>query len=536
MTRLAVVAAVAVTTLNAAGPDQRLAIPAALDDGTILHVLNRTGFGARPGDVERVRQQGLAAYIERQLRPESIDDQAVQSRLASLPTLRLSSRELAEEYFAPAIAARQKASQRSAADSMPPDANPERTPEQMAAARKSRQVLVELSEQKILRAAFSERQLEEVMVDFWFNHFNVFAGKGATMNHVTAYERDAIRPHVFGKFRDLLGATAKSPAMLFYLDNWQSAAPARLDPRAPSRRGAQREGGRELMMEAQRRRRGLNENYGRELMELHTLGVDGGYTQQDVVDVARAFTGWTIDQPRLGGGFRYEDRMHDAGEKVVLGQKIKAGGGRSDGERVLDILASHPSTATFIATKLSRRFVSDTPPPALVARAATRFRETGGDIREVVRTILSSPEFFARDAYRAKVKTPFEFVVSALRTTGAGVIEAAPLVQAVRQLGMPLYMCQPPTGYADKADAWVNTGALLNRMNFALQLVSGRMRGVQPGSAVTLSALAGDVSDPTAATVTNGLVRALGCAAPPCEITITARSGRLTATTLIVVE
>ena len=225
ITRLAVAAAVAVASLNAAGSDQRPAVPAQPDDRTILHVLNRTGFGARPGDVERVRQQGLAAYIERQLRPESIEDHGLQSRLASLPTLRLTSRELAEEYFAPALAARRNANQRSAPDSKTPEAAPERTPEQMAAARKSRQPLVELSEQKILRAAFSERQLEEVMVDFWFNHFNVFAGKGATMNHVTVYERDAIRPHVFGKFRDLLEATAKSPAMLFYLDNWQSAGP-----------------------------------------------------------------------------------------------------------------------------------------------------------------------------------------------------------------------------------------------------------------------------------------------------------------------
>jgi uncharacterized protein (DUF1800 family) len=344
------------------------------------------------------------------------------------------------------------------------------------------------------------------MVDFWFNHFNVFAGKGATMNHVTAYERDTIRPHVFGKFRDLLGATAKSPAMLFYLDNWQSAGPAKVNAR-PFQRFDPRRGGfgqpRETMMDAQpqRQRRGLNENYGRELMELHTLGVDGGYTQQDVVNVARAFTGWTIEQPRLGGGFRYEDRMHDDGEKIVLGQRIKAGGGRSDGERVLDILASHPSTATFIATKLARRFVSDTPPPDLVARAAARFRETDGDIREVVRTILTSPEFFAPAAYRAKVKTPFEFVVTAVRTTDTSIVRAAPLVQAVRQLGMPLYMCQPPTGYADRADAWVNTGALLNRMNFALQLVGGRMPGVRTGSAVTAAALGGDLSEATTATI-----------------------------------
>jgi uncharacterized protein (DUF1800 family) len=236
-------------------------------------------------------------------------------------------------------------------------------------------------------------------------------------------------------------------------------------------------------------------------MELHTLGVDGGYTQQDVVNVARALTGWTIDQPRQGGGFRFEPRFHDDREKIVLGHKLKAGGGQSDGEQVLDILAKHPATARFIATKLARRFVSDTPPPALVDRVAKTFRDTDGDIREVVRTIVTSPEFFAAEAYRAKVKTPFEFVVSAVRATGTDVLEATPLVQAVRQLGMPLYMCQPPTGYADRADAWVNTGALLNRMNFALQLVSGRMRVVQPGGASVSAALAGDLSESTAATI-----------------------------------
>jgi uncharacterized protein (DUF1800 family) len=306
---------------------------------------------------------------------------------------------------------------------------------------------------------------------FWFNHFNVFQAKKQVLFLLPDYEEHAIRPHVLGKFRDLLRAVLMHPAMLVYLDNAENAKDA------------------------------INENYARELMELHTLGVDGGYTQQDVVNVARAFTGWTIDQPRQGGGFRFEPRFHDDREKIVLGHKIKAGGGQSDGEQVLDILAKHPATARFIATKLARRFVSDTPPPALVDRVAKTFRDTDGDIREVVRTIVTSPEFFAAEAYRAKVKTPFEFVVSAVRATGTDVLEATPLVQAVRQLGMPLYMCQPPTGYADRADAWVNTGALLNRMNFALQLVSGRMRVVEPGGGSVSAALAGDLSESTAATI-----------------------------------
>ena len=233
----------------------------------------------------------------------------------------------------------------------------------------------------------------------------------------------------------------------------------------------------------QNRRAGLNENYARELMELHTLGVEGGYTQKDVQEVARAFTGWTIANPRQGGGFRFEPRMHDDGEKVVLGHKIKSGGGKKDGDHVLDLLATHPSTAQFIATKLARRFVADDPPKALVDRAARRFRETGGNIRDVVRTILTSPEFFAPEAYRAKVKTPFEFVVSAVRGTGTDMSNALPLVMAVRNLGMPLYGCQPPTGYSDKAEAWVNSGALLNRMNFAVSLTASRQQrgaGVRP--------------------------------------------------------
>ena len=508
----ALVTVLAAATVAAGGPSS--AVPRNPDDRTIAHVLNRAGFGARPGDIERVRGIGLQAYIDQQLYPERIPDSALAARLAALDTLNKSSRELADEYFEPAQRARQQAKLQADKDpSMNPstdDAAKTRTPEVMAAQRKARQVIENLSDQKILRASFSDRQLEEVMVDFWFNHFNVFAGKGMTQVYLTEYERDTIRPRVFGKFRDLLGATAKSPAMLFYLDNWQSADPAAQDrmmdvgrrrrarfgfmapPQNPQRPAGAAQG---------RPKRGLNENYGRELMELHTLGDDGGYTQDDVINVARAFTGWTIDVPRQGGGFRFEPRLHDPNEKVVLGHRIKAGGGQSDGEKVLDILAASPATARFIATKLARRFVSDTPPPALVDRAAKRFHDTDGDIREVVRTILTSPEFFAADAYRAKVKTPFEFVVSAVRASGAEVDEATPLAQAVRQLGMPLYMCQPPTGYADRADAWVNTGALLNRMNFALQLVSNRMRGVRAGTSLAGVALAGDVSSTTAATI-----------------------------------
>jgi uncharacterized protein (DUF1800 family) len=505
-------------------------IPGHPDDKAIVHVLNRLGFGPAPGDVDRIRRVGLEKYIEQQLRPEQIPDTAITARLAPLETLTKSSRELADEYFMPAQMERRRVQQQqqqtpAPPGDTPPDRREMRTPEQMQLMQAERGVFTDLAQQKILRAAYSERQLNEVMVDFWFNHFNVFAGKGQVRAYLTEYERDVIRPNVFAHFRDLLGATAHSPAMLFYLDNWQSAAPEGAATSAPMNRprftpGAVR--GRKGMPRTiadvppgaqQRRPRGLNENYARELMELHTLGVDGGYTQKDVQEVARAFTGWTIANPRQGGGFRFEPRMHDDGEKIVLGHRIKAGGGERDAEDVLDILASHPSTARFIATKLVRRFVADAPPAPLVDRAAARFSDSHGDIREVVRTIVTSPEFFAPAAYRAKVRTPFEFVAASVRAAGIDVVNAMPLVQTLRELGMPPYQCQPPTGYADRADAWVNTGGLLNRMNFAVALTGGRMRAVRTTAATPLASaeaarttlidevLAGDVSGPTRSTV-----------------------------------
>jgi uncharacterized protein (DUF1800 family) len=454
------------------------AVPA--DDHTTTHILERTSFGARPGDLARIRAVGVDRYLDEQLHPERLSDAGLEARLSDLHTLRMSSKQIAEAFELPALEAR-RAATAAGGDGQP---NPE---QQLRAAT----VVLELQQQKILRAIYSNRQLQEVLVDFWFNHFNVDARKGADRFLLTEYERDVIRPHVFGKFRDLLEATAKSPAMLFYLDNWMSADPnGAHDDDMPRARVVRGRSGRATLVQpslaavaaAGRQNanapKGLNENYGRELMELHTLGVDGGYTQQDVTEVARAFTGWTIDRPRLGGGFTFNKRLHDDGQKIVLGHIISRGGGERDGEEVLDLLAKHPSTARFIATKLARRFVSDTPPPALVDRVAARFRETDGDIREVVRTILTSPEFLSADAYRAKVKTPFEFVVSAARATEADVRDARPLVRQVEELGMPLYKCQPPTGYKDTADAWVNTGALVGRMNFGLALASNKIRGV----------------------------------------------------------
>ena len=370
--------------------------------------------------------------------------------------------------------------------------------EQLQAMVNPQQVVVsELMQGKLLRASYSDRQLQEVMTDFWFNHFNVFVGKGADRYLITEYENKVIRPHALGKFKDLLLATSQSPAMLFYLDNWQSVGPhsmvatgQRPMDRRPVRPFGQGRFGRMQRMpgtddqmqrvpaNAKKQREGLNENYAREIMELHTLGVDGGYTQKDVTELARVLTGWTIREPRRGGEFFFNERMHDPGTKTVLGHQIRDNG-MDEGLEMIDILAHHPSTAHFISKKLAMRFVSDDPPETLVSRMAETFLKTDGDIRQVLRTMYDSPEFWAPNMIRAKVKTPLEFVASAIRATGADVNNAQPLVQTLNQMGMPLYGAQPPTGYSMKAETWVNSAALLNRMNFALRLASGKMPGVQ---------------------------------------------------------
>jgi len=421
-------------------------------DRQILHALNRLTYGARPGDFERVRAIGLSTWIDRQLRPRTIDDSATERALAELTTLRMPIAELLREFPRPDPKMREKI----ARGEMTRQEMQERYPMEKRPFR----IAAELQAAKVIRAVTSERQLEEVMVDFWFNHFNVFAGKGDVRWYVSAYEREAIRPHALGTFPDLVRATARHPAMLFYLDNWLSARPDFIVPAGPNRG----------------RKAGLNENYARELMELHTLGVDGGYTQRDVTEVARAFTGWTIDRPQINGRFVFRPLMHDGGEKVVVGHRIPAGDGPGDGERVIEILTRHPSTARFVATKLVRRFVSDTPPPALIARVAATYTGTGGDIPAMLRVIFESREFSGEDAYRAKIKKPFEFVASAVRALGgsADAEGGSALARASAEIGEPLYLAQPPTGYADRADVWVNAGALLARMNFALALASGR--------------------------------------------------------------
>jgi uncharacterized protein (DUF1800 family) len=566
------------------------------EEQRILHVLNRLGFGARPGDVERVRAMGLARYIEQQLQPEKIADPVADAKVQTLGSLRLSTAEIYAKYPQPnqllrqlerrgelppelaaasenrkkadapvsgAVAAAASQQNESAAMAGLPagvtegaaaasaakeeDGAKGRDPAYRRAIRdyyiahdlrQPQQLVQELQASRVLRAVYSERQLQEVMVDFWTNHFNIFANKGADKWLLTSYDRDTIRPHTLGKFYDLLVATAESPAMLFYLDNFQSVSPKAAGG-GNNRRGARpaRERGRLLDMlmggramrsgegaprnrrrqqqpdsaganmpaepqpaAQQRPKRGINENYARELMELHTLGVEGGYTQKDVQEVARCFTGWTILNPRGGatalngasekiGTFYFNPRLHDDGEKLVLGHKIAAGGGIEDGLKVLDILAHHPSTAKFIATKLSRRFVTDNPSPALVERVAAAYTRSDGDIRETLRAVFASPEFNSPASYRAKIKTPFELAVSAIRTLG-GETNGTQLHQWIARMGEPLYAYQAPTGYPDVAENWVNTGALLQRLNFGLALASNRI----PGTRVNLARFDADTA------------------------------------------
>jgi uncharacterized protein (DUF1800 family) len=481
----------------------------------ILHALNKLGFGPRPGEVEQIEKTGLENWIQAQLHPKNIGDTVIDARLAQFPALSLSAAQLLGEYPPQDVAAKrlglkieeyQKHLQNLAKKPGGMNSLPFKD---------QNEIVNELMDGKIIRAIYSERQLSEQLSDFWFNHFNVFVQKDLDRWYLIPYERDAIRPHVLGKFRDLLEATAKSPAMLFYLDNVSSADPqafARLK-RHPARPRAGEKlppiGG----------RRGLNENYGRELMELHTLGVDGGYKQEDVIEVARAFTGWTIESPRENPAFYFDERIHDPDPKRVLGKRIK-GGGIKDGEEVLDLLVKNKNTAQHISLQLAAHFVSDDPPAALVSRMAKTFEKSKGDIRAVMTAMIYSPEFWSRAAFRAKVKTPFELVASTARALGADVDQPMQLAQWVTRIGEPLYQCLPPTGYSDKAAAWVSTGALLNRMNFAVALTSNKVRGSQvdiislvgtdvltnPQLAldrVESEFIAGQVSDTTRATLEN---------------------------------
>ena len=413
-------------------------------DQQAVHVLNRLAFGPRPGDVERVEQMGVQNWIDQQLHPESIPlPPALAERLRGLDTANRSAGDSVAEYVE---LRRQVRDEDEGAKQQ----------RRLAQARVAR----EAAEARLLRAVDSPRQLEEVMVDFWYNHFNVFSGKGIDRALVTSYERDAIRPYALGRFRDLLGATAKHPAMLFYLDNVVSSAPGGPSS-GPNAKG----------------KRGLNENYARELMELHTLGVDGGYTQKDVTELARMLTGWTFEQRRLvrmNETFVFEPARHDRGIKTWLGHEVQPAG-QHEGEYALDILANHPATAHHISWQLAQYFVSDDPPPALVERMTATWLASSGDIRAVLKTLFTSPEFMSTEAAGAKFKTPYQFVVSAVRASAEPVLNIGPLVNTMAQLGMPLYGCQTPDGYKNTQDAWLNPDALTRRIAFATALASRRL-------------------------------------------------------------
>jgi uncharacterized protein (DUF1800 family) len=418
-----------------------------------------------------VNATGTDRWIERQLSPDGIADVALEGVLQGLPVWSMPLKVLTDSFPPQDIYIRNLRTARGLA----PNAQFQLTPADSIALKatndRANQYFNQFQAAKVVRAQMSERQLVETLTDFWENHFSVYVGKMPTRFTLLEYDRDIIRPRVLGKFRELLGAVAHSPAMLYYLDNFQSASDSS-HMTLPEFRQAEKSGRRPV----NHRRNGLNENYGRELLELHTLGVDGGYTQKDVIAVARALTGWTLDDPRAGGGFIFREGMHDAEPKVVLGHTLSGGRGVEDGEDVLDIVARHPSTARYIAFKLVRRFVSDTPSKALVERAAETFRRTDGDLREVMRTILTSPEFFSRAAYRAKVKSPFELVLSARRIMNASPDTSASTVFQIQRLGQQLFGHLAPNGWPETGDQWINAGSLLDRINFGVQVGGGRLR------------------------------------------------------------
>jgi uncharacterized protein (DUF1800 family) len=528
------------------------------DDQKIIHVLNRLGFGARPGDVAKVKAIGIKKYIDQQLDASSIDDSVAEAKVKDIEIFKMTTAEVFAKYPNPGALLRQiEGGRPKAANDQKPGEDPKVAQDEQRERREKLQDLYreydlrpaaqlgpQITANRVLRAVYSERQLQEVMVDFWQNHFNVFANKAAVKWYIPSYERDVLRKNALGNFKDLLIGTAEHPAMLFYLDNFQSRTPnsqgngnnggalqrallsGNLNPRMreqiKQRQGitdAQLDQRIEQLRKNQQKpaqRVGINENYARELMELHTLGVDGGYTQKDIVEVARAFTGWTIADPlgyrkiaaneikgnedrRLdriqrmpgvpddieSGQFYFNDRWHDRGEKNVLGQKIDEGG-MKDGLKVIDILVNHPSTAKFIARKLCVKFVSDNPSDALVTRVADAFHKSGGDIKTTLRAIFNDKEFFAPENYRAKIKTPFELAVSSLRAVGGDTDSRPPFIAMLNKLGEVPYGYQAPTGYPDTAEDWVNTGALLERMNFAIAVASNRI----PGTRVDLNPFA----------------------------------------------
>ncbi len=506
------------------------------DRDEIVHVLNRITFGPRPSDVETVQKMGLRNYIEQQLHPETIDDSAVEQQVAGFELLQMSPQQLSQLFQQERKNQAKKQKLLAAANGQgngqadpvaaqnqvepPPPSTPGgKMAAMVERANQYRSVAAigQIEQAKLVRAVDSERQLQEVLVDFWGNHFNIDVKKGPDRVLKVVDDREVIRPHIWGGFRDLLEASAKSPAMLFYLDNATNTAARTVTPKeqmyAERIRAQMMQNGNGALAppvpEVGQKKGGINENYAREIMELHTLGVDGGYTQQDVQEVARCFTGWSID--RETGAFAFHARQHDNGAKVVLGHQIPAGGGMQDGETVLDILCAHPACAHHIALELCQRFVSDDPPDALVDRIAGVFTQTGGNLRRVTEAILTSPEFLSPSNFNNKIKSPLEFAVSAVRASGSTIIAQQPppfdkLVPAMEggavlgrgaaadriskrprqslnwhiyELGEPLFACTPPTGYKEVSKFWVSPGALIERLNFALALTQQQVSDIR---------------------------------------------------------
>lgn len=414
-----------------------------------LHVLDRLAYGPRPGDLARVEAMGIDRYIDRQLAPNTIPENPdLQRQLADLQTLGMSPVALFDRYEPHPILGKRP------------------SPDEAKAIRRSARIVVQQAvKARLLRATESNRQLQQVMTEFWFNHFNIFVGKGLDRIWIGSFEEQAIRPHALGHFRDLLEATAKHPAMLFYLDNWQNTAPG-----SPGARGKEQ---------------GINENYAREVMELHTLGVDGGYTQADVIALAHIFTGWglprglRLERASLDGGFYFDPRRHDYGTKVFLGRTIQ-GAGMAEGEEALDMLARSPATAKHLAFELAQYFVADQPDPALVDALAKRYLETDGDIREVLRTLFKSPQFWDPKTAGRKFKTPYQYVISSIRLADVPLVNVRPVAGALVQLGMPLYGYQTPDGYKNTRDAWLNPDAMTRRLSFATALGAGQARIDRP--------------------------------------------------------
>jgi uncharacterized protein (DUF1800 family) len=417
----------------------------------VIHLLNRLSLGIRPGEIEQVQQVGVDKYIQQQLNPDTIAEPAILTdRLSKLDTINLSPVELFQRY-----------NPDRKIDIQSPIPGDKKILQQQA-----RQVTNQSIEAKLWRSIYSQRQLNEVMVDFWYNHFNVHAEKGIDKLWVGAYEQQAIRPYAMGKFRDLLGATARHPAMLFYLDNWQNSVPN------PKKQG---------------RSQGLNENYSRELMELHTLGVDGGYKQDDVIALAKILTGWGFKQPGQkvpdGYSFQFNSNRHDFSNKIFLGNNIN-GSGIGEGEQALDLLSRHPKTARQISFKLAQYFVADNPPKSLVDKLYNRFFASDGDIKLVLDTLFRSPEFWDLKYYGTKFKTPYQYAISSIRSTGTELTNPKPLNDFLKQQGMPLYGCPTPNGYKNTQDAWLNPDSMTRRINFATNLAKGKL----PISASTTTA------------------------------------------------